>query len=75
MTILVGGIGSDDGIVLAVDRRMTSLATCAGQLHEHTSIFKITNLDKQKVAYAPVGDYITRDVGESCCICSDRVRS
>ena len=61
MTILVGMVGSD-GIVLAADRRMTQNSQTEKELDDHESIRKIINLAKHRIAYARVGDYVTKEV-------------
>jgi hypothetical protein len=63
MTILVGMVGSD-GIVLAADRRMVQPAQHENEFDDYEGILKIVNLKKHKVAYAGVGDYITRAVAD-----------
>src|SRR5579862_4328821 len=62
MTILVGMIGSD-GILLAADRSAVRLAEDNKTLDDKIDIYKINVLEKHKIAYAGVGDEVTREVG------------
>jgi hypothetical protein len=63
MTILVGMVGSD-GIILAADQRLTQPAQDEKQFDQHDGICKIVNVEKHKIAYARVGDYASRTVGD-----------
>jgi hypothetical protein len=56
-------IGSD-GIVLAIDQRLTQPAEDEQEFDDHEGICKITTLEKYKVVYAGVGDYISAMVGD-----------
>src|SRR5258708_36961919 len=71
MTILVGMIGSD-GIVLAADQRLTQNAEDEKEFDDHEGICKIVHLEKYRVAYARVGDYISRMVGDKLTVELDR---
>src|ERR1039458_7346920 len=62
MTILVGMTGTD-GIILAADQCMVRPARSAAEYDDRMDTCKIVHLQKHKVAYAGVGDSVTRDVG------------
>src|ERR1039457_1585479 len=62
MTILVGMTGTD-GIILAADQCMVRPARSAVEYDDRMDTCKIVHLQKHKVAYAGVGDSVTRDVG------------
>lgn len=62
MTLLVGMRGSD-GIVLAADQRMVQPATQEGELDDYEDICKIVTWQNHKIAYARVGDRISKMVG------------
>jgi hypothetical protein len=62
MTILVGMVGSD-GIVLAADQCTASLGLTETTIDDQQDICKIVNLEKHQVAYARVGDHVSKEVG------------
>jgi hypothetical protein len=62
MTLLVGMVASD-GIVLAADQRMVQPATQEGELDDCEGICKIVTWQNHKIAYARVGDRISKMVG------------
>jgi hypothetical protein len=61
MTILVAMIGSD-GIVFAADQLMVRPAANVGEYDDRSLVRKIEYLATHQVAYAGVGDEITRQV-------------
>jgi hypothetical protein len=62
MTILVGIVGSD-GIILAADRRMIRPAQNEHEFDDWFGILKIKHSEEHMVAYAAVGDSVSKTVG------------
>ena len=63
MTILVGMVASD-GILLAGDRRLTQSALNEHEFEDHEGICKIVDLEDLQVAFARVGDNVSKLVVE-----------
>ncbi len=62
MTILVGMVGSN-GVLIAADQLMVQDdQLCEKTFHEHEGISKIQVSEKHSIAYARVGDYVTKAV-------------